>query len=167
MRVHRIINILDNFATPESDQSKKSLQSIFAINEKNTGEINPNLPLKKKVESPKIFLKKYDFPIESEGDWEDPIRPAENPHLFMMAYWISLSIDFVKYQIFSFGRLQNLPQKKSKSRQVMFYDNKWVEYRNELLIGRRIPHTNLRILANKIIFYITLLIVYIVYYYLC
>jgi len=47
-----------------------------------------------------------------------------------------------------------VPERKSNTKRMMLHDDKWVPYKNEYLINRTAPFTNMRFLAKKNVFYL-------------
>lgn len=111
----------------------------------NDGKLDPAMFLKHGLSEPKIRLKKDDFSYDFQNTWEEPIQPTESTILYQIALFLAHTWDKVYYDLC--GREK--PPAINKCKHSMLHNGEWVQYRNEFLLDRKVPTTNLRILASR------------------
>ena len=151
-KVHKLLSVLNTVTSSKTaDQIKSDLRKQFDISEKSSGKLDESqFSRTDDRQNSRPSIKKYDYPFYFEGTWEEPINSDE----FSITYRITLKlcdcIDWLMYDIID----MKVPERKSNTKRMMLHDDKWVPYKNEYLINRTAPFTNMRFLAKKNVFYL-------------
>ena len=150
-KVHKLISVLNTVASSlVAEKIKTDLRQQFDINDKTTGKIDESLFSRTDNRiNHRPSIKKLDYPFAFEGTWEEPIDASELFITYFIALKLCDGIDKVLYDYLDLKK----PIKKIQTKRMMLQDDKWVPYKNEYMINREPPMTNLRLLAKRNLFY--------------